>query len=43
MIWRRKTTRATRRAARRQAAGHGARLLACAMSLLRTTSKGAES
>jgi hypothetical protein len=43
MIWRRKTTRATRRAARRQAAGHGARLLACAMSLLRTASKGAES
>jgi hypothetical protein len=43
MVWRRKTTRATRHAARRQAAGHGARLLAVAMSLLRTTSKGVES
>jgi hypothetical protein len=43
MLWRRKTTRASRRAARRQAAGHGARLFAGALSLLRTTSKGAES
>jgi hypothetical protein len=42
MVWRRKTRRASRRAVRRQVAGHGTRLLAGAMSLLRTTGKGAE-
>jgi hypothetical protein len=43
MVWRRKITRASRHAARRQAAVHGARLLASAISLLQATSKGAES
>jgi hypothetical protein len=43
MLWRRKTTRTSRRAARRLAVRHGARLLADAMSLLRTTGKGVES
>ena len=43
MVWRRKTTRTSRRAARRQAVRHGARLLTGAMSLLRSTSKGVES
>jgi hypothetical protein len=43
MGWRRKTRQASRRAARRQVAGHGTRILVGVMSLLRTTSKGAES
>jgi hypothetical protein len=43
MLWRRKTMRTSRRAARRLAVRHGARLLADAISLLRTTSKGVES
>jgi hypothetical protein len=46
MAWRRKTTPASRRAARRltmRQAREGARILASAMSLLRTTSKGVES
>lgn len=43
MLWRRKTTRKSRRAARHLTVRHGARLLADAMSLLRTTSKGVES
>jgi hypothetical protein len=43
MLWRRKTARTSRRAARRLAVRHGAQLLAVAMSALRTTSKGVES
>ena len=43
MVWRRKTARTSRRAARRLAVRHGARLLAHAMSLLQSTGKGAES
>jgi hypothetical protein len=46
MVWRRKTTRTGRRAARRLAARQareGARILAQAMSLLHAVSKGVES
>jgi hypothetical protein len=46
MAWRRKTTRTNRRAARRltaRQAHEGTRILASAMALLRTVSKGAES
>ena len=46
MAWRRKTTRTSRRAARRLAARQaheGTRIFASAMALLRTVSKGAES
>jgi hypothetical protein len=43
MLWRRKTARTSRRAARRLAKRRGARLLASAMSFLQSTGKGAES
>ncbi len=46
MAWRRRTTRTSRRAARRLAARQvheGTRILASAIALLRTVSKGAES
>lgn len=42
MLWRRKTQRKSRRAARRLTVRHGARLLAGAMSLLQNAAKGVE-